>query len=124
MAWLSDDCEWKVVLAVDGLVVAPSETTEIVDAARRRLLGGLGPGRVRDRPAASGWQAAGSRLLEAYASRRRASLPALGPLDRRRRLREVLAALVGKLLQEADGAAGARDVVTDVDLGRRAIAPL
>jgi hypothetical protein len=122
MARLSDDCDWEVALAVDRLVAPPAETTEIVDAARRRLL-------------EEDWDLAlfvtelalrvGRRPIADYSSSTHrvagTSLPAIG---RRRRLRDTLVTLVEELLQDADGAAGTQEVVAEVDPRRHPIAPL
>jgi hypothetical protein len=96
--------EWQAELAVDRLVVPPVPTTEILDAARRKLL---------DRD----WDIAvivtdlplrrAGRPVSRHVSRTYGiavvSLPALGAIHLRPRLRRTLLDLVGELVGDAAG---------------------
>jgi hypothetical protein len=95
--------DWRTELVVDRLVEPPARLTEIVDDARRRLLG-------------SRWRLAlvitdlplreDGKPVSRRASRTHGvavvSLPALGPLHVRPRLRRALAELVDELLGRVD----------------------
>jgi uncharacterized membrane protein len=94
-----DDVSWDVQLVHDHLVPPPAHVTELVDAARARLLADdwdlavlvtEAPLRLRRRP------------LVTHASRTHGvalvSLPALGLVQRRRRLRDAVIEAVGTLL--------------------------
>ena len=90
---------WRTEFVVDRLAVPPAETTQLVEAARRALL-------------ERGWDFAvvvtdlplrhGSRPVSRHVSRTHGvalvSLPALGPLHLKRRLRRVLRELAGELV--------------------------
>jgi hypothetical protein len=91
--------EWRTKLAVDRLVAPPAQTTEIIDAARRKLLDedwDLGvvvtdlPLRVGRRPV--------SRQVSPTHGIAVVSLPALGALHLAPRLRRTLLKLVGELV--------------------------
>ena len=91
--------EWRTELAVDRLVAPPAQTTEIIEAARRRLLDedwDLGivvtdlPLRVGRRPV--------SRQVSQTHGIAVVSLPALGALHLAPRLRRTLHELVGDLV--------------------------
>lgn len=91
--------EWRTDLAVDRLVAPPAQTTEIIDAARRKLLNedwDLGvvvtdlPLRVGRRPV--------SRQVSPTHGIAVVSLPALGALHLAPRLRRTLLMLVGELV--------------------------
>ncbi len=95
--------DWRIELAEDRLVTPPAPLTEIFDAARKKLLG-------RD------WDLAvvvtdlplrlDSRPATRHVSRTHAvalvSLPALGAMHLRRRLRRTLLELVGELIGDDD----------------------
>ena len=90
---------WRTEFVVDRLAVPPAETPQLVEAARRALL-------------ERGWDFAvvvtdlplrhGSRPVSRHVSRTHGvalvSLPALGPLHLKRRLRLVLRELAGELV--------------------------
>ena len=91
--------EWQTELTVDRLVAPPAQTTEIIDAARRKLLDqdwDLGvvvtdlPLRVGRRPV--------SRQVSPTHGIAVVSLPALGALHLAPRLRRTLLELVGELV--------------------------
>ena len=91
--------EWRTELTVDRLVSPPAQTTEIIDAARRKLLDAnwdLGvvvtdlPLRVGRRPV--------SRQVSPTHGIAVVSLPALGALHLAPRLRRTLLELVGELV--------------------------
>jgi hypothetical protein len=96
--------EWRVVLVTDGLVTPPAHTTELVDAAHRRLL-------------REDWELAlcltdlplrvGRRPVEGHASPTHRvavlSVPALGPARPRRRALETALGLVGVVLGDSAG---------------------
>jgi hypothetical protein len=91
--------EWRTELAVDRLIAPPAQTTEIIDAARRKLLDedwDLGvvvtdlPLRVGRRPV--------SRQVSPTHGIAVVSLPALGALHLAPRLRRTLLELVGELV--------------------------
>jgi hypothetical protein len=91
--------DWRATLIVDRLVVPPALATELFDAARTKLLEGdwdLGVV-VTDLPLRLG-----GRTLSRHASPMHGigvvSLPALGPLHLRQRLRQALVDLVGDLV--------------------------
>jgi hypothetical protein len=101
------DVDWRTELEVDRLVVPPVPTTEILDAARRRLLEAnwdLGvvvtdlPLRVGRRPV--------SRQVSPTHGIAVVSLPALGALHLAPRLRRALLELVGELIGDSDGQRG------------------
>jgi hypothetical protein len=96
--------EWRTELAVDRLVTPPAQTSEIIDAARRKLLDedwDLGvvvtdlPLRVGRRPV--------SRQVRPTHGIAVVSLPALGALHLAPRLRRTLLELVGELVGEGGG---------------------
>ena len=98
------DVDWRTELEVDRLVVPPVSTTEILDAARRKLLEAnwdLGvvvtdlPLRVGRRPVSQ--QASPTHGIAVV------SLPALGALHLAPRLRRALLGLVGELIGAGDG---------------------
>jgi hypothetical protein len=98
------DVDWRTELEVDRLVVPPVPTTEILDAARRKLLDAnwdLGvvvtdlPLRVGRRPVSQ--QASPTHGIAVV------SLPALGALHLAPRLRRALLGLVGELIGAGDG---------------------
>ena len=91
--------EWRTELTVDRLVTPPAQTSEIIDAARRKLLGAnwdLGvvitdlPLRVGHRPV--------SRQVSPTHGIAVVSLPALGALHLAPRLRRTLVELVRELV--------------------------
>jgi hypothetical protein len=91
--------EWRTKLAVDRLVAPPAQTTEIIDAARRKLLGedwDLGVV-VTDLPLRVGRQPV-SRQVSPTHGIAVVSLPALGALHLAPRLRRTLLKLVGELV--------------------------
>lgn len=96
---LETGVDWRTELAVDRLVAPPAQTTEIVDAARRKLLDAnwdLGvvvtdlPLRIGRRPV--------SRQVSPTHGIALVSLPALGALHLAPRLRRTLLELVGELV--------------------------
>jgi hypothetical protein len=96
--------EWRTELTVDRLVSPPAQTTEIIDAARRKLLDedwDLGvvvtdlPLRVGRRPV--------SRQVSTTHGIAVVSLPALGALHLAPRLRRTLLKLVGELVGDGGG---------------------
>jgi hypothetical protein len=96
--------EWRPELTVDRLVAPPAQTTEIIDAARRKLLDAnwdLGivvtdlPLRVGRRPV--------SRQVSPTHGIAVVSLPALGALHLAPRLRRTLLELVGELVGDGGG---------------------
>jgi hypothetical protein len=96
--------EWRTELTVDRLVAPPAQTTEIIDAARRKLLDAnwdLGivvtdlPLRVGRRPV--------SRQVSPTHGIAVVSLPALGALHLAPRLRRTLLELVGELVGDGGG---------------------
>jgi hypothetical protein len=101
---LDTGVDWRTELAVDRLVAPPAQTTDIVDAARRKLLDAnwdLGvvvtdlPLRVGRRPV--------SRQVSPTHGIAVVSLPALGPLHLAPRLRRALVELVGELVGDGGG---------------------
>jgi hypothetical protein len=101
---LETSVEWKTALAVDRLVSPPADTTEIVDAARRRLLDEHWdlaivvtdlPLRVGRRPV--------RRQVSPTHGIAVVSLPALGALHLAHRLRRTLLDLVGELVGDGRG---------------------
>jgi hypothetical protein len=99
-----DDVAWETELAEDRLVVPPAPLTELVEAARVALLEAdwnLGlvvtdlPLRVGGRPV--------SRHISPTHGIAVVSLPALGPLHLRQRLRRTLVDVVGELIREETG---------------------
>src|SRR6187200_3023656 len=108
---------WRTEFVVDRLVVPPAETTQLVEAARRALL-------------ERGWDFAvvvtdlplrhGSRPVSRHASRTHGvalvSLPALGPLHLKRRLRRVLRELAGALV---GAGSSLREIAADAEDGSR-----
>jgi hypothetical protein len=105
---LDTGVDWRTELAVDRLVVPPARTTEIVDAARQKLLDENWdlavvitdlPLRVGRRPV--------SRQVSPTHGIALVSLPALGAAHLTQRLRRTLLALVRELV--GDGASGRRN---------------
>ena len=101
---LDTGVDWRTELTVDRLVAPPVQTTEIIDAARRKLLDAnwdLGvvvtdlPLRVGRRPV--------SRQVSPTHGIAVVSLPALGALHLAPRLRRTLLELVGELVGDRDG---------------------
>ena len=101
---LDRSVEWKTELAVDRLVAPPADTTEILDAARRKLLDENWdlaivvtdlPLRVGRRPI--------SRQVSPTHGIAVVSLPALGALHLAHRLRRTLVELVGELVGDGRG---------------------
>ncbi|HEX4519715.1 MAG TPA: hypothetical protein VH063_09070 [Gaiellaceae bacterium] len=101
---LDTGVDWRTELTVDRLVAPPVQTTEIIDAARRKLLDAnwdLGvvvtdlPLRVGRRPV--------SRQVSPTHGIAVVSLPALGALHLVPRLRRTLLELVGELVGDRDG---------------------
>ena len=93
-----DSVDWHAELEVDRLVVPPASLTEIFAAGRRRLLEGdwdLGVV-VTDLPLKVGGRPV-SRHLSPTHSLAVLSLPALGALHLRQRLRRALVELIGEL---------------------------
>ena len=104
---------WWTEFVVDRLVVPPAETTQLVEAARRALL-------------ERGWDFAvvvtdlplrhRSRPVSRHVSRTHGvalvSLPALGPLHLKRRLRRVLRELAGELV---GAGSSLREVAADAE---------
>ena len=90
---------WRTEFVVDRLAAPPVETAELVEAARRALLqrGWDFAVAVTDLPLRHG-----SRPVSRHVSRTHGvalvSLPALGPLHLKRRLRRVLRELAGELV--------------------------
>lgn len=107
--------DWRTELLVDRLVVPPAPTTEILDAARRRLLEGdwdLGlvvtdlPLRIGRRPV--------SRHVSPTHGLAVVSLPALGAINLRPRLRRTLRELVGELVGDRESDNGVlRELASD-----------
>ena len=107
--------DWRTELLVDRLVVPPAPTTEILDAARRRLLDGdwdLGlvvtdlPLRIGRRPV--------SRHVSPTHGVAVVSLPALGAINLRPRLRRTLRELVGELVGDRESDNGVlRELASD-----------
>ena len=101
---LDTGVDWRTEFTVDRLVAPPVPTTEIIDAARRKLLDAnwdLGvvvtdlPLRVGRRPV--------SRQVSPTHGIAVVSLPALGALHLAPRLRRTLLELVGELVGDRDG---------------------
>jgi hypothetical protein len=107
--------DWRTEFLVDRLVVPPAPTTEILDAARRRLLDGdwdLGlvvtdlPLRIGRRPV--------SRHVSPTHGVAVVSLPALGAINLRPRLRRTLRELVGELVGDRESDNGVlRELASD-----------
>jgi hypothetical protein len=107
--------DWRTELLVDRLVVPPAPTTEILDAARQRLLDGdwdLGlvvtdlPLRIGRRPV--------SRHVSPTHGLAVVSLPALGAINLRPRLRRTLRELVGELVGDRESDNGVlRELASD-----------
>jgi hypothetical protein len=108
--------EWRTELAVDRLVAPPAPTTEIIEAARRKLLDqdwDLGivvtdlPLRVGHRPV--------SRQVSPTHGIAVVSLPALGVLHLAPRLRRTLRELVGDLVGDGRWGRGVlQELATDI----------
>jgi hypothetical protein len=101
---LDTGVDWRTELTVDRLVVPPAQTTEIIDAARRKLLDAnwdLGVV-VTDLPLRLGRRPV-SRQVSATHGIAVVSLPALGALHLVPRLRRTLLELVGELVGGRDG---------------------
>jgi hypothetical protein len=95
---LYDSVDWRTELEVDRLVVPPASLTEILAAGRRKLLDGdwdLGVV-VTDLPLTVGGRPV-SRHLSPTHGLAVLSLPALGALHLRQRVRRALAELIGEL---------------------------
>jgi hypothetical protein len=96
--------EWRTELTVDRLVAPPAQTTEIIDAARRKLLDedwDLGVV-VTDLPLRVGRHPV-SRQVSPTHGIAVVSLPALGALHLAPRLRRTLLDLVGELVGDGGG---------------------
>ncbi len=96
--------EWRTELTVDRLVAPPAQTTEIIDAARRKLLDAnwdLGVV-VTDLPLRVGRHPV-SRQVSPTHGIAVVSLPALGALHLAPRLRRTLLELVGELVGDGGG---------------------
>jgi hypothetical protein len=96
--------EWRTELTVDRLVAPPAQTTEIIDAARRKLLAAnwdLGVV-VTDLPLRVGRHPV-SRQVSPTHGIAVVSLPALGALHLAPRLRRTLLELVGELVGDGGG---------------------
>jgi hypothetical protein len=117
------DVNWRTELAVDRLVMPPVPTTELFAAARRKLL-------------AADWDLAvvvtdlplrlARRAVQRHSNPTHGiavvSLPALGPLHLRQRLRRAVLELVGELVGHgAEGQNVLRELGTDV-VHRRGLA--
>ena len=93
-----DSVDWRTELQVDRLVVPPAPLTEVLDAGRRKLLEGdwdLGV-IVTDLPLKVGGRPV-SRHVSPTHGLAVLSLPALGALHLRQRLRRALVELIGEL---------------------------
>ena len=93
-----DSVDWRTELQVDRLVVPPASLTEVLDAGRRNLVEGdwdLGV-IVTDLPLKVGGRPV-SRHVSPTHGLAVLSLPALGPLHLRQRLRRALVELIGEL---------------------------
>jgi hypothetical protein len=102
---LFDAVDWRTELVVDRLVEPPIPTTEVFDAARERLLRedwDLGIV-VTDLPLRVGRRHV-ARLASPTHGIALVSLPALGPLHLRQRLRRTLVDLVGDLVGSENAA--------------------
>ena len=90
---------WRTEFVVDRLVAPPAETTQLVQAARRALLerGWDVAVAVTDLPLRHGSRPV-SRLVSRTHRVALVSLPALGPLHLKRRLRRVLRESAGELV--------------------------
>jgi hypothetical protein len=96
--------EWRTELTVDRLVAPPAQTTDIIDAARRKLLDAnwdLGIV-VTDLPLPVGRRPV-SRQVSPTHGIAVVSLPALGALHLAPRLRRTLLELVGELVGDGGG---------------------
>ncbi|MGZ4356630.1 MAG: hypothetical protein ACXVRU_07470 [Gaiellaceae bacterium] len=111
-----DDVDWRTELSVDRLVVPPVPTTELLSAARRKLL-------------TTDWDLAvvvtdlplrvAGRTVPRHSNPTHGiavvSLPALGPLHLRQRLRRAVLELVGELVGHgAEGRNLLRELGTEV----------
>jgi hypothetical protein len=94
-----DEVEWRTEFVVDRLVEPPVPTTELIDAARRRLLEGDWDLAVvvTDLPLRVGGQPVSYHSSPTHGIAI-VSLPALGAFQLRRRLRKVLHELVEELV--------------------------
>jgi uncharacterized membrane protein len=108
---------WRTEFVVDRLAVPPAETTQLVEAARRALLerGWDFTVVVTDLPLRHG-----SRPVSRHVSRTHGvalvSLPALGALHLKRRLRRVLRELAGELV---GAGSSLREIAADAEDGSR-----
>jgi hypothetical protein len=104
---------WKTDLVVDRLVQPPAATTELFDAARRKLLEADWDLAVvvTDIPLRVGRRPVTSHISPTHAIAL-VSLPALGPLHLRRRLHRTLAELVRQLVGDG-GNHALRELATD-----------
>ena len=94
-----NEVEWRTEFIVDRLVEPPVPTTELIDAARRRLLEGDWDLAVvvTDLPLRFGGRPVSHHVSPTHGIAI-VSLPALGAIHLRRRLRKVLHELVGDLV--------------------------
>jgi hypothetical protein len=114
------EVEWEIEIVTDPLAEPPVHLTELVSAARERLLGADWdlaiavtelPLRLARRPLVSHVSRSHNVAL--------VSLPALGVLKRRRRLYDVLADAVGNLLGDQPGRRGSRSAAQRLGVERR-----
>jgi hypothetical protein len=107
--------EWRTDVAVDRLVVPPAPTTELLDAARRRLLDGdwdLAIA-VTDLPLRVGRRAVPRHVSPTHGVGV-VSLPALGAIHLGQRLRRTLLELVGELVGDGKGTRWGRGVLREL----------
>jgi len=99
-----DDVAWETELAEDRLVVPPAPLTELVDAARDALLDADWDLAVvvTDLPLRVGGRPVSQHISPTHGIAV-VSLPALGPLHLRQRLRRTLVDLIGELIREETG---------------------
>jgi hypothetical protein len=124
---LDTDVDWRTELAVDRLVAPPAQTTDIVDAARRKLLEAnwdLGVV-VTDLPLRVGRRPVSMQVSPTHGIAI-VSLPALGALQLAPRLRRALVELVGELVGDGGGQRSDDRRLTRVrhDWGRRVLQEL
>jgi hypothetical protein len=124
---LDTDVDWRTELAVDRLVAPPAQTTDIVDAARRKLLEAnwdLGVV-VTDLPLRVGRRPVSMQVSPTHGIAI-VSLPALGALQLAPRLRRALVELVGELVGDGGGQRSDDRRLTRVrhDGGRRVLREL
>ena len=101
---LDSGVEWKTELAVDRLVAPPAQTTEILDAARRKLLDEDWDLAivVTDLPLRVGRGPISQQVSPTHGIAV-VSLPALGTLHLTHRLRRTFVELVGELVGDGRG---------------------